>query len=238
MTITIESGVTIQPGIQIGQCPVVKPGITRTATSNGNAQVSTSVVKIGTGSYTSNSLAGYLNITPTTGFAFGTGNFTIEYWINTSSPATLQGVIGMRPQSTNGLYPAMAIVSNKVVFYIQNATRLSSNDLTANQWYSIALVRSGGNNLLFQDGVQIGAAYVNASAYLCNRLIIGADDYFIGGSPLRGYLDEIRISNVARYTSNYTPQTTPFTTDQNTLLLLHCDGTNGSTSFPDSSNSV
>jgi hypothetical protein len=237
MTITIEQGITIEDGVLISPLPIVKPTIVRTDTPNGNARVSTSVVKFGTGSYTSNSTSGYINVTPITGFAFGTGDFTIEFWLNTSATGT-QGLIGMRPQTTNGLYPVLAVVAGKVVFYIQNAARLSSNTLTLNQWTSIALVRSAGNNLLFQDGVQVGAAYVNASAYLCNRVIIGADDYTLGGSPLNGYLDEIRISNIARYTSNYTPATGPFITDANTLLLLHCDGTSGSTSFPDSSGTL
>ena len=63
-----------------------------------------------------------------------------------------------------------------------------------------------------------------------------------GGSPIYapyiGYLDEIRISNSARYTSNFTPSTTAFTEDANTLLLIHSDTTNGSTTFTDDSGVV
>ena len=33
--------------------------------------------------------------------------------------------------------------------------------------------------------------------------------------------DEIRISDTARYTSNFTPSTTAFTSDSNTKLLIH-----------------
>lgn len=46
-------------------------------------------------------------------------------------------------------------------------------------------------------------------------------------------MDEFRISNTARYTTTFTPQTTPFQNDANTLLLLHMDGTDGSTVFFD-----
>ena len=42
-------------------------------------------------------------------------------------------------------------------------------------------------------------------------------------------MDEIRFSNVARYPdgTTFTPQTTEFTSDSNTLLLIHSDWTGG-----------
>ena len=39
-----------------------------------------------------------------------------------------------------------------------------------------------------------------------------------------GYIDEIRISNTNRYSSTFTPASSQFTTDANTLLLEHMDG--------------
>jgi hypothetical protein len=51
---------------------------------------------------------------------------------------------------------------------------------------------------------------------------------------VRGFMDEIRVSNIARYTANYTPATEPFVNDAFTLLLIHCDDTNGSSVFTDS----
>ena len=40
-------------------------------------------------------------------------------------------------------------------------------------------------------------------------------------NSLNGYLDEIRVSNTARYTSTFTPSTTAFESDANTKLLIH-----------------
>jgi hypothetical protein len=40
-------------------------------------------------------------------------------------------------------------------------------------------------------------------------------------------MDEIRISSSARYTGTFTPSTTAFTADANTLLLIHSDWTGG-----------
>ena len=47
-------------------------------------------------------------------------------------------------------------------------------------------------------------------------------------------MDEIRISNVARYTANFTAPTEQFVTDANTKLLIHGDGRQGTNSFRDS----
>jgi hypothetical protein len=241
MTITIESGITIQDGIVIGNLPIVKPGISHTVAANGNARVSTSVVKFGTGSYTSNSLNGYLRVTPFSDFAFGTKDFTIECWYYPTSD--LGGVLlGLRPLNTQGAYPVIVIdPSYSPCYYTNTAYRIRSpnNSTTLNQWSSLAVVRYQGVTKLYVDGVQAGSAYVDNNNYLAGSCIIGASDFNQTGIyPNKGNLDEIRFSNIARYTANYTPQTQPFVTDQNTLLLIHCDGANNSTVFTDVSNVV
>ena len=58
-----------------------------------------------------------------------------------------------------------------------------------------------------------------------------------------GYIDEFRVTKGrGRYVANFTPPATayvdngPITNDvffENNVLLLHCDGTNGSTTFTD-----
>jgi len=44
-------------------------------------------------------------------------------------------------------------------------------------------------------------------------------------------MDEIRISSVARFTSSFTPTTSQYTADGDTLALIHSNTTNGSTVF-------
>ena len=48
-------------------------------------------------------------------------------------------------------------------------------------------------------------------------------------------MDELRVSDSARYTADFTPSTDPFTSDVNTMLLIQSNTTMGSTTFTDSS---
>jgi hypothetical protein len=244
MTITIESGITIGDGIIIGTPAIVKPGITHTITPSGNARISTTQVKFGTGSYTSNSLAGFVRVTPFSNFAFGTRDFTIEFWYYPTSITTSVTVMGFRPQSTEGAYPTILAsfgTTGTIALYSSASTRLISavNALTINQWNSVALVRNSGNTRIYINGNQSGNTLVDPVNYQAGSCIIGANDFQQTGSfPVTGFLDEIRFSNIARYTANYTPATQPFVTDTNTLFLMHCDGANNSTTFTDSTSTV
>lgn len=173
----------------------------------GNAQVNTSIVKYGTGSMAFNGSSGYLfsNVNMPQ-FAFGTGNFTIEYWIYFNTTAQ-QGVIGFRPATTNGAYPNMYFISSSLKYVVNGVEVLASSSLSTGVWYHIAVSRSETSTRLFVNGVQQGSAYTDTTNYLASRLVVGADDYSIGTTVLNGYLDDLRITRFARYTANFTPPT-------------------------------
>jgi hypothetical protein len=109
----------------------------------------------------------------------------------------------------------------------------STTDIVNDTWYAVAITRNGNTFRLFVNGdLEATETFAGSLDGNLNRtLTVGRAQS--AATPWNGYIDEIRISNIARYTANYTPSTTALTNDANTLLLLHCDGTNGSTSFPD-----
>ena len=52
-------------------------------------------------------------------------------------------------------------------------------------------------------------------------------------------MDDIRVSNIARYTSDFTPPTSRHQTDKNTVLLIQAIGeTNASTNVIDRSGTI
>lgn len=54
-----------------------------------------------------------------------------------------------------------------------------------------------------------------------------------GEACFSGWLDELRVSKgVARWTGNFTAPTNAYETDTYAVLLLHMDGLDGSTDFP------
>jgi hypothetical protein len=85
--------------------------------------------------------------------------------------------------------------------------------LTTNIWYHIALVRSGNNFLIFQNGSQVGSTVVDSDAVpdFAYPLEIGRYGGLSAGQYLNGWLDEFRVSKgVARWTSNFTPPAAPY----------------------------
>jgi hypothetical protein len=183
-----------------------------------------------------------LQVTPTTDFAWGTGDFTIEFWYRPTSFAAACTIIGCRPLGAEGAYPVIYInaTNPSVAYYVAAANRIvtATTVITINQWNSIALVRYQGNTKMYINGTQSGSTFVDTFNYLAGACIIGLNDFNLNTNPILGNMDEIRFSNIARYTSNYTPATEQFFPDRFTKLLIHCDGTNGSTVFPDSSNAI
>ena len=70
------------------------------------------------------------------------------------------------------------------------------------------------------DGTSIGTESLDYAAVDAGRrLHIG--ERIDGKFTFPGYMDELRISNTARYTGNFSVATAAFETDANTMLLLH-----------------
>ena len=88
-------------------------------------------------------------------------------------------------------------------------------------WHHIAVVRASGQMTYYLNGkaddTQAETGNVNDTS---ENIWVGFDE-MQQSFPVKGSMDEIRVSNVARYTADFTPQTTVFVPDANTKLLLH-----------------
>lgn len=153
------------------------------------------------------------------------GQFTFEFWLyfNTVNPQ-----VGFVEFGAGG--PAIGLrASNALFFAVSQSSYYFDPSLSFNfvsgQWYHIAYTRevisSTINLYLWVNGVY------QASRLNSNANFTGSGDPFIGAgngsNDLNGYMQDLRISNIARYTAgvNFTPPTTPFVNDANTLLLIH-----------------
>ena len=96
--------------------------------------------------------------------------------------------------------------------------------MSANTDYHVAFVKNGNNYQGFLNGTSQGTNTDSTSIFTnSNTVKIGARNL---ANSLNGWIKEVRISDVARYTSNFTPATSQFTEDDNTVLLIHSDTSN------------
>lgn len=164
----------------------------------------------------------------------GSGDWTIEFFMR---PTSLPGsgayhFIYDSRNASGDTSPNIGLTNSKVFFYTAGGFRITgSTTLSTNTMYHVALVKSGSTTTLYLDGTSDGT-YSDSNTYIADDTVnIGAN--FSGANGFTGNLDEFRISNSARYTAAFTAPTAPFVDDANTLLLLHMDGADGSTSFVD-----
>lgn len=124
------------------------------------------------------------------------------------------------------------VVSNSIV------VSLNGGEVSDINWHHVALVDDSTVYSLYVDGSRVATVTDSNVGNFTGLLRIG--DTFNAGSPFDGNLDEIRISDVARYSgATYTVPNLQFISDSNTKLLIHCGevktGTTGSgATFTDS----
>jgi len=177
-----------------------------TATVYGDAQVSGSNSKFGSGSLTLDGNGDYITFPESSAFAFGTGDFTVECWVYLGSGNTNNGLFTFG-DAGSGL--ALAIYNNNWTLsaYGGNGVQLGSPVIGA--WQHIAITRSGTNLRLFINGTRLNDTLSNSTNFISNQLKIGY--YYSTSYSINAFIDEFRVTKgAARYTSNFTPPTAPF----------------------------
>ena len=165
----------------------------------------------------------YLSIpSNVTQFTFGTGNFTIEFWLYLNSTGQ-QIIWDGRPGSAA---PTIYYYDSALRYYTNAADRIVGSSLLTGQWYHIALCRSSTSTKMFINGTQTGSTYSDSTTYTTSTPIIGADANAGNGSlSLNGYLSDVRVTKgTAIYTSNFVPPTqtlTNYSTNIPAQLLLN-----------------
>ena len=185
----------------------------------GGAQINTSIKKFGTGSIQFDGTGDRLETPSNANFAFGTGDFTIEFWMysNDVSGASQRGFLqtsdtagGLKTSYTSGIIIVQGSINtgaslNGGLTANVGGTIMGSSTAVINTatWYHVALVRASGIVKLYLNGSEIGSATITANCSGQN-LVIGG--YYSTDYLYNGYLDDLRITKgIARYTSNFTP---------------------------------
>jgi hypothetical protein len=197
----------------------------RTVTPSGNVQISTAQSVFGGASALFAGTGDWLSVPDSADWNFGTSNFTIDLRFRCTSLATTQGICGHWTDGNNGW---RLVVSTAGVLTFEQFVSSSANitvssaaaAIAINTWYHLALVRNGTNFQLYKDGVSIASITDADSIGNYSQVFrIGTSDH-AGTFPMTGNIDEFRISNIARWTSGFTPQAFAYLTqaDNGTLI--------------------
>ena len=180
----------------------------------GNAQIDTAIKKYGTGSLEFDGSGDYLKIPQNDGLELGSGDYTIECWVNISAAANVGGIFSKGlPSTLNTSTWSLEFntTNNYVSWYVQAASIsyiiTGSQNIKTSNWIHIAVTRSGNDTKLFVNGVQDGSTYTGGYTIATGGdLYLGTGFYAPTTRTITGFIDDFRITKgVARYTSNFTP---------------------------------
>lgn len=187
--------------------------------NNTGAVINKSNVKFGTGSaYFKNGLLVFPNKQWLTDL-LDSGNYTIDFWMKkyfqaTSSWYTEIPFSDDYARDTYGFTIKMQVAYNTNFFEFGNYEQwnvtgfLNHYNNNNNVWNHIAITCKNGHTRIFINGQKIAEKSSYYPTLRNHKLCIGGRDG--NDSNCDGYYDEFRISNVARWTSNFTPPTEPY----------------------------
>lgn len=221
----------------------------RAITKGGNVQYDTSVKPFGFSSAAFDGAGDFLTVPDSADWLFVNADFTVEamcYFTNfTSSPA----IVGQYATLSNKSWSIRATSITIQFWWTTNGT--TNNSISFNwypsttTWYHLAVVRSGNNLMLFVDGIQQEVTKTLTATNIFDSSLVLCIGSTNSGSfaDLNGKMKSLRITSDNRYDSaTYTqppaafPDSSPSDPDFSSVkLLLHCEGSNGSTTVTDSS---
>lgn len=165
-------------------------------------------------------------------FNFGSGDFTVDWWEyctgNSATRFTISynngcgGVAAGGGSNSNALYMSSTGTSWNM---ISGGAAFSK---TANTWVHWAFVRKGTsiktyrNGTLYYSATASGSIYWNGAGFVVGSFLYDANHYY------GGYIDEFRVSNVARWSENFTPPTEQYGIEF--ISVVVCDDANA---YPD-----
>ena len=171
----------------------------------------------------------YLSLASSPDLAFGTGDFTIEFWQRcdgySNSPHQLDfRVDGSNTGTTNSLVIYMDN-SGITHFWLNGSIRISARaTVPLFQWQHVALVRNSSTTTLYLNGISQGTysdtTNYGSSSSNSNPLVIGQRQGSYASNSWDGRISNLRIvKGTAVYTTAFRPSTAPLKNITNTKLL-------------------
>jgi hypothetical protein len=206
--------------------------------ASGTAKNTTKVKRFGKSSLEVDEVSYISSDTVPEELQLGKSDFTVEMYVKVDEPFLRDNVLfEISTDSSN--YMRFSLANQYGLAFTSNVsgstttvtganTSIEAQQFTKKRWAHVAVSRNYETERLYlhYNGIQIAnSSYTVDSLAFTNSITLGR--------TLKGYIDEVRVSTVQRYTNAFTPPTFRFRTDTDTAMLVHFDEKNNSTQFKD-----
>ena len=168
----------------------------------------------------------YLELPADSNYVFGTGDFTIEAWINTDGSdyfSIFQNCPFNTSAATDDYF--FGVTTTGAVEFARHggvATVTSSTGaVTLNKWHHVAVTRTSSVMTIWVDGASSATSTdSNLISYNINQNVAHTIGWRVTPNYGGGYLSNLRVLNgTALYTTGFTVPTSPLTAITNTAFL-------------------
>jgi len=191
---------------------------------SGTVTIDSSIKKVGNSSIKfGGAKTDYITISNSTVFSFP-GDFTIEFWTYANQFGQQNGFSTYFSNDTLDRFQLAVYPNNANIQLYLNGSLFIQGSLSSSivgRWMHIAVVRSGTTIKIYENGTSIVSGTSSYSIpttllYIGRQLPRSPIDY---AGNLDGYIDDFRITKYARYTSNFTPPTSPLSLPNTSIDL-------------------
>ncbi|MBL7130493.1 MAG: VCBS repeat-containing protein [Candidatus Omnitrophica bacterium] len=185
-------------------------------TAVGGAQIDAAEYKFGSASGLFDGDGDYLSIPDSNDWDYGSGDFTIDFWVRFNDTASENYFYDQYTSPTDSIRFSLS-PTNNIIFRaktggVNDAYYVYNWSYSSGVWSHLALVRNGTSLLLFIDGTLVTWTFIYDA--IGNNILPDISADLEIGKYLNGWLDEFRISKgIARWTSNFTPPADPYSSD-------------------------
>jgi hypothetical protein len=185
----------------------------KTWTASNQAQIDTAQSKFGGASGLFDGTGDYISTSDHADFNMGSDDWTIDFWIR--QDVLQNNTVFEQTDGTEKFEIFFGALTGRFMCVCADASgdiwRFRADfGMSADTWYHIAIVRSGGTPYMFKDGTSLTVTEDTAISGKTAPDIAASPQIGDGriGNGLYGWVDEFRFSNgIARWTANFTPPT-------------------------------
>lgn len=156
-----------------------------------------------------NGVDNYIQIQDTSTLAFGSGDFTISFWLKRDTTGIRTDVISKKETYTNPSMNDFSVtVSPADTMYVLLRQSVNNNEAIVSyskpinrDWFYTTIVRDHSNLILYVNGIIVKRVYSSADITSDGPMRIGANRVDPSGEngavifPFKGNIDELRIYN-------------------------------------------